>query len=141
MTGKHTAAGLIARPCPTCGYQIDRVEYLTTALAETAAERDRLYVDYHRVAKCFDDMHDSRDEERERVLALRAVIAELLAALEEAISFQNEDIECLVGGQCIGETPDDNAQPECPDRRCHDHGCMVARVNNWRAAIAMAVRP
>ena len=55
----------------------------------------------------------------------------LMRALDEAISFFAEDRECLVG-------PDDPHET-CPDPRCTDHGCMVARVNRWRALIPPAM--
>lgn len=55
------------------------------------------------------------------------------AALEEAISFENDDTECLAGH--TQNSLEEEEREECPDRRCHDHGCMVARVNRWRAAL------
>jgi hypothetical protein len=55
----------------------------------------------------------------------------LIAALREALEFQNEDSECLV-------TDDDTYAAACPDRRCRVRGCMVLRVNRWRAALAKA---
>ena len=53
--------------------------------------------------------------------------ADLLEALKEAISFQNEDTECL--------TDDDDP---CPDDRCKHYGCMVMHVNRWRAIVRKA---
>ena len=73
---------------------------------------------------------------------LIAAAPDMLAALKEAVSFQNEDTECLVNSPQTGDAPDDvSNQDHCPDRRCYDHGCMVAKVNAWRAAIAKATEP
>jgi hypothetical protein len=57
---------------------------------------------------------------------LAATAPELLAALVEAVEFQNDDTEC-----------DGNVR-DCPRRRCITEGCMIARVNRWRAVIAKA---
>lgn len=79
-------------------------------------------------------------EPREANARLMAAAPDILSALKEAVEFQNEDTECLVGCQRNEEFGNDHDEP-CPDRRCHDHGCMVARVNRWRAAIAKAEKP
>lgn len=52
---------------------------------------------------------------------------DLLAAIKEAVEFQNEDTDCGT----------DNIEL-CSDRRCRDEGCMIVRVNRWRAAITKA---
>lgn len=61
---------------------------------------------------------------------LIAKAPDLLAALKEAVSFENEDTECLID--------QNDRDAVCPDERCKAHGCMVARVNRWRAVIAEA---
>lgn len=69
---------------------------------------------------------------------LIAAAPDMLAALKEAVEFQNDDTECLASTQS-GSGPDGEGEREdCSDRRCYEHGCMVARVNGWRAAIAKA---
>lgn len=55
----------------------------------------------------------------------------LLAALKEAVEFQAEDTECLMGR-------DPQPGDDCVDGRCKAHGCMVTRINRWREAIVKA---
>lgn len=76
----------------------------------------------------------AREAARTQTLAayerMRVQRTELEEALKEAIEFQNDDTECLQasdpGGFYLG----------CPDERCKIEGCMVARVNRWREALA-----
>lgn len=78
-------------------------------------------------------------EGRAQEQALREAAPALLAAFTEAVSFENEDTECLLGGpgHC-DEHGEPNADDPCPDGRCRVHGCMIARINGWRALIAKA---
>lgn len=63
-----------------------------------------------------------------------AVFDDTLAALKEAIEFQNEDTECLANSKYL-----EKGEGEvCDDGRCCAHGCMVARVNRWRAVAGKA---
>jgi hypothetical protein len=62
-------------------------------------------------------------------LPIRSHNDELLDALKEAVEFQNDDTECL-----MGRSPEKDE--ECIDGRCRPHGCMVDRVNRWRKLIA-----
>jgi hypothetical protein len=73
-------------------------------------------------------------EDRDLIVTAVNNYEKMRKALEEAISFQNDDTDCLA---CRAQNSFDEEEREgCPDRRCHDHGCMVARVNRWRAALA-----
>ncbi len=70
---------------------------------------------------------------RARIAAARLPIRhhndELLDALKEAVEFQNDDTECLMGRSPAKDE-------DCVDGRCRPHGCMVDRVNRWRNVIA-----
>lgn len=65
-----------------------------------------------------------------------AALKPVTDSLREALSFHNDDTECL-----FGQYHDAAGIDDCADNRCRDHGCMVARVNRWRAALALAEQP
>lgn len=63
--------------------------------------------------------------------AYQAEIARLREVIADMLSFQNDDTECLAD-------PHDDRPEWCADGRCRAHGCMVERVNGWRAVLAKA---
>lgn len=60
-----------------------------------------------------------------------AALGPVVEALKEALEYQNDDTECLMAEEIKA----------CWDQRCHGNVCMVARVNRWRAALALAMEP
>ena len=81
------------------------------------------------ICTCWHHCVGSIEEEMHANARLIAAAPDMLAALQEACEFMPEDHECLMGRRPEkGET--------CPDGQCRDHGCMVDRVNRWRAALA-----
>jgi hypothetical protein len=78
----------------------------------------------------FTAMADEYAKAADEITRLRAERDALVGAVEQAISFENEDTECAIGHDPY--VPDEI----CPDGRCATIGCMVMHVNRWRALLA-----